>query len=698
MKAIDRPFTKIIDGCVQFVIPVFQRDYGWTEAQCEQLWKDVVRVGTAGGEAKHFIGSVVYVASDQTSASFTRWLIIDGQQRVTTLTLLMTALRDHIQESGWASDNDDAPKPRRIDAYFLRNAAEDGDRYHKLVLRRRDNAMLHALLDGTDRPKDGHSRVMENYEFFREKLATGDPAIVHAGVSRLVVVDVTLDRTNDDPQMVFESLNSTGLDLTQADLIRNYILMRVEEKEQTRLYQTYWRKIEELFRDAGGTFDAFARDYMALHQRASKQARGAEIYQEFREFFRGREKSAGLEESLQHILTFAEYHAAFSLGRGADAALRPALHRLSRLASVAAILVMRLSECHHDLKTLSQADFIEALALLESYVFRRSVCGMQTRGYWKAFATLAYAIEDQSPLLSLKVALRRQRGKYRFPRDEEFVRELKTRDLYNMRTCHFLLDRLENHGSKEPTDTSNYTVEHVMPQNENLPPAWRSMLGDDWQQVQQAWIHRLGNLTLTGYNSEYSDRPFDEKKTIAGGFNQSSVRLNEFIRNQAAWTAKEMGDRSELLAKRAATIWPGLEVSEEAVRAAERKDLKARASKRDVSQVPMSARAKQMFTAVRERIIAQGPDIIEMAEPRSVSYHAADFFVEVLPRKHRVLLLLDLDFDEADFIDDRAGDATEYKFIVNAKHSGGVYYSVDNESQLDGAMHLVHQAYEAACE
>jgi uncharacterized protein with ParB-like and HNH nuclease domain/predicted transport protein len=696
MKAIDRPFTKIIDGCVQFVIPVFQRDYGWTEAQCEQLWSDVIRVGNAGGDARHFIGSVVYVASDETSASFTRWLIIDGQQRVTTLTLLMTALRDHIEETKWQAEDDDGPKPRRIDAYFLRNPHEDGDRVNKLVLRRHDDTMLQALLDRSDRPKMSYSRVLENYEFFRDKMTTADPAVVHAGVSRLVVVDVTLDRANDDPQMVFESLNSTGLDLTQADLIRNYILMRVPEKEQTRLYQTYWRKIEELFRDAGGTFDAFARDYMALHQRASKQARGAEIYQEFREFFRTREAEVGLEEALVDMLRFAGYHAAFSMGRGADDGLRLPLQRLSRLASVAAILVMRLNDCHHRLKTLSQKEFVEALSLLESYVFRRSVCGMQTRGYWKTFATFAYRIEDDTPLLSLKVALKRQRGRYRFANDDEFMRELAARDVYNMRTCHYLLDRLENHGSKEPTDTSRYTVEHVMPQNENLPVPWRLMLGESWQEVHQTWIHRLGNLTLTGYNSEYQDRPFEEKKTIAGGFNQSSVRLNEYVRNQDVWTSREMEERGDSLAKRAATIWSGLDVAEEAVKAAERADLKARASKRSIDQVPMSAHAKKMFEAIRERILGLDAEIIEMAEPRSVTYHSADFFVEVLPRKYNVTLLLDLDFEECDSIDDRAGDASTYKFFVNATQTGGVYYTLDSVAQVDGAMHLVRQAYEAA--
>ncbi|MEL7483953.1 MAG: DUF1524 domain-containing protein, partial [Planctomycetota bacterium] len=276
------------------------------------------------------------------------------------------------------------------------------------------------------------------------------------------------------------------------------------------------------------------------------------------------------------------------------------------------------------------------------------------------------------------------------------TRELAARDIYNMRTCHYLLDRLENHGSKEPTDTSRYTVEHIMPQNESLPAQWRSILGDDWQGVHQTWLHRLGNLTLTGYNSEYQDRPFEEKKTIEGGFNQSSVRLNEYVRNQDAWTAREMEERGAALAKRAVAIWPRLDVPDEAVKAAERADLKARASKRSIDQVQMSAHAKKMFAAIREHILALDSDVIEMAESKSVTYHAADFFVEVLPRKYNVTLLLDLDFEECDAIDDRAGDASTYKFFVNATQSGGVFYTLDSETQVEGAMHLVRQAFGAA--
>lgn len=260
MKAIDRPFTKIINGTTQFVIPVFQRDYSWTEAQCEQLWNDVVRVADGGPDATHFLGSVVYAPTGDTSAGFTRWLLIDGQQRLTTLVILLAALRDHIASTDWKGGEDD-PTVARVEAYFLKNVQEEGARQRKLVLRRFDQETLAALVDRTELPENASERIRDNHEFFREQLVDADPSAIYRGIGRLVVVDVTLDSRSDNPQLVFESLNSTGLDLSQADLIRNFILMRLKEKEQTRLYELYWNPIERLFRGSERAFDAFARDF-----------------------------------------------------------------------------------------------------------------------------------------------------------------------------------------------------------------------------------------------------------------------------------------------------------------------------------------------------------------------------------------------------------------------------------------------------
>ena len=222
---------------------------------------------------------------------------------------------------------------------------------------------------------------------------------------------------------------------------------------------------------------------------------------------------------------------------------------------------MRLFDCHDRIETLSTKEFAEALALLESYVFRRAICGLQTRGYWSVFATLAHRIDKERPLESLKIYLARQSDNYRFPHDQEFQVQLEKQDIYRKRVCRILLERLENHNTKERSDTSEYSIEHIMPQNERLPEGWREMLGPNWKTIQEEWLHRLGNLTLTAYNSEISDRPFETKKTIGGGFADSAVRLNKFVREQSVWTVAEITQRGVDLSKRGLEIWPKLEVS-----------------------------------------------------------------------------------------------------------------------------------------
>ena len=343
---------------------------------------------------------------------------------MTTLTLLLAALRDHIVETGWKG-TEESPTPSRLDAYFLKNVQEEGKRRHKLVLRRHDQATLQSILDSTECPPNSSERVRENYEFFREQVAQSDPDEIYRGLDRLIVVDVTLDRGTDDPQLIFESLNSTGIDLSQSDLIRNFILMRLPEKAQTQLYESYWSKLESLFRGSEKTFDAFLRDYLAFKAKASKQEKADEIYQAFRRNFASLQDSCGgLESLLAEMLRLGRYHAAFSIGTPMLDDLSDDLARLRRLVDVPAMLVMRLFDCHDRCQVLTIDEFREAIRVFERFVFRRAICGEQTRGYWQVFANLTYQIGEQAPLEDLKVGLARQRDTYRFPGDSDFRREL----------------------------------------------------------------------------------------------------------------------------------------------------------------------------------------------------------------------------------------------------------------------------------
>ena len=698
MKAEDVRLTELLEGPKQFIVPVFQRDYSWGTKHCLQLWKDIVRVGSDANTKAHFVGSVVYVAAEESSAKITRWLLIDGQQRLTTVSLLLVALRNRMPAEEPASehpvDDDGLPTRLELEDYYLRNTHGKGDRRHKLLLRRADHETMAAIVDAKECPAGASERIRENLEFFDEELNGVDLDLVYRGIKKLVAVDVCLTRGQDDPQMIFESLNSTGLDLTQADLIRNFVLMRQDEELQTRLYEDYWQPIEQAFGARYRTdFDKFVRDYLTLQLKPSKQLKADEIYQHFRTYFHGVKGRDPVEDTLAELRRFGTYYVAFSLVQEENPALKVAFRRLRLLVEVASPLVLKLYDCYSRAKTLPVKDFVTAVELLESYVFRRSVCAMQTRNLAQIFASLAYRIKEDAPLVSLKVALHRQGKKRRFPSDVAFREALETRDVYDMRNCHYLLDRLENE-SKEKIDTERFTIEHVMPQNESLSAEWQAMLGEDWQNVQQLWLHRLGNITLTGYNAEYSDRFFADKKTIAGGFYDSPLRLNRFIREQDRWTTTEMEERGRQLAKKAVTIWPALTVDAEAVREAELEERKTQAARYSLDDLEFDPDSRALFDAFRTQIMALGDDIVELCGAKTVTYRVYDFLLEIIPRKRRLVLSFNLDYEYCDDPSQRASDATERAFIIHATESGGVLFNLSNSSQFGAAIHIASQAYE----
>ncbi len=264
--------------------------------------------------------------------------------------------------------------------------------------------------------------------------------------------------------------------------------------------------------------------------------------------------------------------------------------------------------------------------------------------------------------------------------------------MYGLRVCRHTLERLENHDSQEPTDTSAYSIEHILPQNEKLPVAWQEMLGADWRAIQKNWLHRLGNLTLTGYNSTYSDRPFQEKKAISGGFEYSSVRLNKFVREQPRWTQAEIESRGHALARRALDVWPALHVESAAIDAAKQADLRELAARRDIDKVPMTLTARELFQQLRPRVFELEAGVLELAESRSVSYHAPGLFLEVLPRKHRLNLLLPMNYSEVADPTGLAEDATEWKFFFHASYEAGVSLRIADTHDIERALPIIRQS------
>jgi len=698
------PLVRLFEGAKnQFIVPTFQRDYSWGTKHCEQLFRDILRAGSDANVKAHFIGSVVYIAADAGSASSSRWLLIDGQQRMTSLTLLFVALRERLRELGAVEQPGEfGASAAEVDDTYLLNRYATGEARFKLVLRRTDQASLGAIVGRTELAEQGAERIRENYAFFRSRVADVDVKTVLDGIKKLQCVDVSLVRGQDDPQMIFESLNSTGLDLTQADLIRNFILMRLPDADQDRVYTKHWLPMEKAFGSRERVeFDKFVRDFLTLKRRPPRPYRADELYATFREYFRDEHETAqrSVDAIAEELHAFAMYFASFALGQERVPALREAVDRLHLLTEVASPLLLVLFDAHRRLGAMSEAELVEAVELVESYVLRRTICKLPANNLFQVFSSLAARVSERDPLTSLKVALVRLSNRRRFPSDDEFRAELPKFELYGKRIDKYVLERLENQG-KERVDTTNLTVEHVMPQNPRLAREWQAMLGDAWAETHKAWLPRLGNLTLTAYNPELSDRPFAEKKAMAGGFDASPLRLNKWMREANEWTAAQMHARGEALADSALSVWRRVVVDERVVKERELEEVRALATRRSVTEVEVAPRARPLFDAFRQRILSLGEGIVELPHAKSVTYRVYDFFVEVIPRVHYLHLLLNLEFAECKGADSAnlAVDTSDYAFVVHAKESGGVLVRVEREADFDAALALVRAAYERVAE
>lgn len=703
MQAINRSFREIIEGTKQFIIPVFQRDYSWETEQCQRLWDDILRASN-GDNGGHFLGSFVY-AEESAGAAFSSWLIIDGQQRLTTLTLLLLALRDHIQEIDWiGTDPTEDPTPEQIDASFLKNERLTGDRNYKLALRRHDAETMRTLVDGKDPSEIERvsELIVDAYGYFKGLLNSSgvDPAKVYQGIARLNIVDVKLE-PRDNPQLVFESLNSTGVDLTLGDKVRNYLLMGLPEVDQTRLYNDHWSKLENDFRRVGTVPDSFIRDYIALKQNSTTQTREDKVYDEFKQFWpsSNAESTGGL---LADMVRFARYYVSF---------LRPSLTqhkalvdpmtnvRSGGVGNAHGMLIMRLYDCY-ERGLLTEQDFIQALRLIKSYLLRRAVIGLQTRDYWSVFARMAYSVSEDSAFESFQVALARRSYNYRFPSDQEFTQAFQENSLYGLRICFHILERLENAGQPEQSPTSTYSIEHIMPQHIDNVLEWQKMLGDDWKADHEVWLHRLGNLTLTAYNPAYSNKPFAEKNSIPGGFNESAVRLNQYVKDQKIWTAKEMERRGRLLAERALNIWSYHNADERLIREERIRELQARAGTRSVDSLEMSDHVRQLLSSIQSAVRELG-DSIEVIENRSLCYYddSASFFAELLPGAYHVRLLVPLDFDEVEDTEGLANNANDYKFLRHVTHRDcGVFIDIREKHHIAASMPIINQALNMAAD
>lgn len=559
MKADDANLLELLKKGTQFVVPIYQRVYSWGPAECEQLWNDVVRAGANDSLGAHFTGSIVYVERDQgTRTSVEPDLLIDGQQRVTTVTLILAALAYRLtQEPDGQQEPVDGFSPRKIRGLYLANELEEGERYFKLILSQADKDALKAIVKSTPLPSESDSRVADNYDFFVRKLS--DPAIdlvgVCLGLRKLVVVDVKLTRGVDNPQLVFEAMNSTGKKLSQADLIRNFVLMDLPQGDQANLYEGYWFPMESQFKGADESrFDEFVRHYLTLKTGAIPRL--DDIYEAFKTYADAQAALGKSREALvRDLWVHSQRFVAMALGRETDQKLRQLFDEIEQQrATVVYPFSLRLYS-DYEAGRIDRDEFVRILKAINSYLFRRAVCRVPTNSLNKTFAGFAAAPANDRYVEGFEARFLSMGSYKRFPTDAEFAECLQTLDLYHFQRAPYFFRKMENDGRKEEVSTSDYTIEHILPQNENLSAEWQRDLGEHWQDVQAKYLHTLGNLTLTGYNPEYSDRPFQAKRDIEGGFKQSPLRLNAGLGELESWNEEQIQKRAALLAERATRIW-----------------------------------------------------------------------------------------------------------------------------------------------
>lgn len=684
MKAQDLQFTQLLQGAKQFIIPIFQRPYSWEIAHCEQLWHDILRVGGHAELDSHFIGSAVYIPEAETSAAISRWLVIDGQQRITTLSLLLLALKQRLE----ADEVDTPVSAAEIEDYYLTNRHGKGEQRYKMLLTRTDKDTLVALVDGKPAPEEASQRIVENFQFFVEKLRDADLDAVYAGIQKLMIVDVRLQQGIDNPQMIFESMNSTGKALTQADLIRNYVLMGLPHVEQTRLYEDYWRPMETLFgaENYNKHFDEFMRFFLVIRT-GNHRTRKDEVYNEFKTY----SLSQKVEPLLAALVEFARYYCAMALGNEKDAELARAFQDIRELR--ADVCYPMLMEVYHDYaqEQLGKEDLSQILLLVESYVFRRAICDIPTNSLRQTFATFCRRLKKDRYLESVKAAFLLLPSYRRFPGDEEFRRQLQVRNLYKFNRRSYWLRRFENFGRKERVMVQDYTIEHIMPQNDNLGAAWKQSLGDDWARVHEQYLHTLGNLTLTGYNSEYSDRPFAEKRDMEGGFAHSPLKLNEGLGSCADWNEQEIQARAKRLAERAMDIWKAPALAGD-VLAAYREKKPESESPYTIDDHPnlKTGPMRDLFERFRKEVLDLDECVHEEFLKLYVAYKAETNFVDVIPQAKRLRLTLNMAFPDIDDPRSKCRDVTN----MGRWGNGCVEVALEHEQDLLYVMGLVRQALE----
>lgn len=555
MKGSECRLIEYMEGSKKrFIIPVYQRNYDWKIENCKQLYDDLVKV-IKSKRRSHFFGSLVSVY--EPSGRNTEFLVIDGQQRLTTVSLLLLAMYNLIK-SGIVTPKDTF-LDKQIYEDFLVDKYQPEETRIKLKPVKNDQKAFGKLFNDVNE-YIRESNLTTNYNYFYERIQKQEISIdeLFDAICRLEIINITLNN-EDNPQLIFESLNSTGLDLSEGDKIRNFILMGLPSKEQDEYYEKYWNRIEEFTKY---NVSSFVRDYLSVKQLAIPSHK--KIYISFKDYVD--RQSIETEDLLKDLLAYAKRYEILLCGGTKNRALDSSIYRLNRLETTVTrpffLEVLRL----YGENELDMSDLVEIFLITENYLFRRTICDLPTNALNKIFLILhreitRYEGNDVGYVEKFKYALLSKKERARFPDDDEFAERFTGRHVYQMNSKNkiYIMERLENYSTLEDKevyghfDDGTYSIEHIMPQH--LTPAWVKVLGEDYEEIHKIWLHRIANLTLTAYNSKYSNSTFEEKKKMKNGFEDSGIRMNTYIAKKDKWTLAELEERNQYMMGRALEIW-----------------------------------------------------------------------------------------------------------------------------------------------
>ncbi|MBK9640037.1 MAG: DUF262 domain-containing protein [Saprospiraceae bacterium] len=544
----------------QFVIPVYQRNYDWTEDQCRQLFSDIIEVGKKQG-GTHFIGSIVFIHEGvYTSSEVRQLVVIDGQQRLTTFALLYLALYKYAKENGLEEKADE------LNDTFLTNKYVKEEN-SKLKLKQSDtNAKALKFLATNNNPKDygEYSNVINNFNFFKQNINEDNIQTIFNGLNSLLFVEISLERGKDDPQRIFESLNSTGLELSQADLIRNYILMGLEPLEQIKIFENYWEIIESNAKDYSkeeSRVSDFIRDYLTY--KIKKIPNKTAVYEEFKLRYPERNNKF-YNETIKELKEFSIfYHKLINPTKEEDSEISKELNFINRLEINVSYPFLLPVYNDYANNIIDKTTLVNILRLIQSYTWRRFIQDLPTSTINKIFLNLYSDINTNNYYESLEKALVKKKNRQRFPTNGEIEVTLALKDVYNTKSKNtvYLLELLENFNNREYVSIENpdITIEHIYPQNPDAK--WYDMLEENSiKEIEDKYLHTISNLTLSGNNGSLGNKTFADKKFLnkdnrQQGYIYSRLWLNQYLKEIDEWNLDTLQKRYKILYDRFIQIW-----------------------------------------------------------------------------------------------------------------------------------------------